>query len=259
MQRRAAMTKYFFVSDVHSYCDRLIAALDAAGFEPTNPHHVLVVLGDVFDRGRQSWKTYQFLKELPYKILIRGNHEDLLVDMINRGFVDDVIDIPNGTADTCLQLATEDRLTSYKWLKERGSSRVVDILVDESINEVCKWIDEEFVDYIEFSNLIGIHSCVPLDKGDYVMRPKARWGNPYLDRDAGKWRITGHWFARRHWESDGVPWMKDETYVSEDRRLIGVDSCVMLSSKINVFVYETNELPILGKSYNQWLEGDHDN
>ena len=248
------MTKYFFVSDIHSYYDRLIAALDAAGFESTNPNHVLVVLGDVFDRGQQSWKTYQFLKKLSRKILIRGNHEDLLVDMINRGAVNDLIDIHNGTADTYLQLATEDRLTSYKWLEESGASRVNDILTNENVNEVCRWIDEEFIDYIEFSNLIGVHSCIPLDKGDYVMWLKARSHNPYADRDVGKWRITGHWFARRHWESDGVPWMKDETYISEDRRLIGIDSCVMLSGRINVFVYETDEKPILGKSYNEWVE-----
>ena len=248
------MTKYFFVSDIHSYCDRLIAALDAAGFESTNPNHVLVVLGDVFDRGQQSWKTYQFLKKLPRKILIRGNHEDLLVDMINRGAVNDLIDIHNGTADTCLQLATEDVLDSYTAEDAAGNNRVITMFKDKRVAEVCKWINEEFIDYIEFSNLIGVHSCIPLDKDDYVMWLKARWPNPYTDRDAGKWRITGHWFARRHWEGDGVPWMKDETYISEDRRLIGIDSCVMLSGRINVFVYETDEKPILGKSYNAWMK-----
>lgn len=246
------MTRYFFVSDIHSYYSQLIAALEAVGFEPMNEKHVLVVLGDVFDRGRQSWRTYQFLKHLPNKILVRGNHEDLLIDMVKRGFVHQACDIKNGTADTCLQLATEDVLTTYVMDNFRETATM---FTDPRVIEVCQWINEEFVDFIEFSDLIGVHAGIPLHKDDYVGWPKVRWCDPYIDRDVGKWRITGHWFAAHHWKRDGIPWMQDQTYISKSRRLIGIDSCVMLSGRINVFVYETDEKPILGKSYNEWMEG----
>ena len=54
--------KYFVVSDIHSFCRELKKGLKQAGFDKENPDHVLIVCGDIFDRGHQTLQTYKFLK-----------------------------------------------------------------------------------------------------------------------------------------------------------------------------------------------------
>ena len=78
--------KYFVVSDIHSFFDEFKKAIDEAGFDPKNENHTLVICGDLFDRGRQPIELIRYLNhEVPRKILIRVNHEDLFEDMCRRG------------------------------------------------------------------------------------------------------------------------------------------------------------------------------
>ena len=80
------MAKFFVVSDIHSFYTPLKKALDGAGFDPDNEDHWLVVCGDAFDRGRESFEVLRFLMGLERKILIRGNHDDLLEECCLRGY-----------------------------------------------------------------------------------------------------------------------------------------------------------------------------
>ena len=72
--------RFFVVSDIHSFYEPLIKALDGAGFDASNPDHWLVVCGDCFDRGPDSGLVLQFLMTLERKILIKGNHDSFLKD-----------------------------------------------------------------------------------------------------------------------------------------------------------------------------------
>ena len=76
------MMKYYIFGDAHGYFDILKKALDDAGFDRNNPEHFLVSLGDLLDRGKQPRECLQFVNSLERKILIRGNHEDLMEEMI---------------------------------------------------------------------------------------------------------------------------------------------------------------------------------
>ena len=78
--------KYFVVSDVHSFYDEMVAALTSVGFDYNNPDHILVSCGDLLDRGNKTLETLKYVNGLPKerKILIRGNHEDLLTECIKR-------------------------------------------------------------------------------------------------------------------------------------------------------------------------------
>lgn len=52
----------------------------------TEPHK-LIICGDLFDRGKQSKKLQEFVIDFLQKdevILIRGNHEDLLKDLVDK-------------------------------------------------------------------------------------------------------------------------------------------------------------------------------
>ena len=79
------MLKYFAVSDIHSYYQPLLDALAQKGFNLKDNNHKLIVCGDAFDRGDDTVKVFEFLKELANAnrlIYIQGNHEDLLFDCL---------------------------------------------------------------------------------------------------------------------------------------------------------------------------------
>ena len=77
--------KYFLFSDVHGEYDALITSLEAAGFDLSNKEHMLVGLGDYFDRGSQNEMVLVFLKtmlDMGRIKLIRGNHDDMLLNFL---------------------------------------------------------------------------------------------------------------------------------------------------------------------------------
>jgi serine/threonine protein phosphatase 1 len=100
------MKKYFVVADVHSFYDEMIDALMHAGFEVNNPEHIVICCGDMMDRGNKSREMLDFFYDLHKSdraILIRGNHEDLFEEMIERG-IPLRHDESNGTVKTLANL-----------------------------------------------------------------------------------------------------------------------------------------------------------
>ena len=100
--------KYYVAADVHGFYTILHDTLEREGcFSDPEPHR-LILLGDCFDRGGEAEEMQRFLLELLEKdelILIRGNHEDLFVDLVT---VDRGLPVrhhvSNGTYGTALQL-----------------------------------------------------------------------------------------------------------------------------------------------------------
>ena len=81
------LRKLFVVSDIHGHFTLLKEALDRAGFDKDNEKHLLICCGDYFDRGEENLEVLKFLERLKNKVLIRGNHEDLLVKLLDTGQV----------------------------------------------------------------------------------------------------------------------------------------------------------------------------
>lgn len=109
------MKKYFIVSDIHSFYQALMKALNDKSFSVNDPSHILVLLGDAFDRGPDTQVLAEFLlnlNDMNCLIFVKGNHESLLSRLLMqlaRG--DDPVDIAmsyhaiNGTWQTALDLA----------------------------------------------------------------------------------------------------------------------------------------------------------
>ena len=68
--------KYFVFSDIHGEYISLVDTLSKAGFEPDNPKHILICIGDGFDRGPDSRAIYELFVNCPRHIYVRGNHDN---------------------------------------------------------------------------------------------------------------------------------------------------------------------------------------
>ena len=62
------MKTYFVCSDIHGFYKEWMKSLKEAGFNKNNPEHILIVLGDIFDRGNEPWKVYKFLTSQSKKL-----------------------------------------------------------------------------------------------------------------------------------------------------------------------------------------------
>jgi len=193
---------YFCMSDIHSFYDEMMDALNKAGFDPSNKRHVLLIIGDIFDRGKKPLEIYNFLKSLPrdQRILIRGNHESLLKELVSKNFPESH-DFHNGTVDTLYYLNGMLDSRQYKtWINGRIEKPINELKkkygkIDESnfmefyeekskivnkfsaasvkrfrkaahskiVKEIIEWIDsDEWVDYYELDKYIFVHSFIPL-------------------------------------------------------------------------------------------------
>ena len=249
------MPKFFIVSDVHGFYDEMKLALHEAGFDPKNEEHWLVGCGDYLDRGRQPQQVINYLMSLPRKILVKGNHEDLLLDCINRGYPL-AHDLSNGTAQTIIDLAP--------------NTEKFNVACAVTYDKVEDFIDG-MVNYFELKNHIFVHSWIPLISKDglpaYYTRDRqfefnpnwraatskewddSRWGNPFELAEQGllpdKTVVFGHYhtsYARSKYE--GAPeWGESADFsIYRGNGYIGIDGCCAYSGKVNVLVLEDDFL-----------------
>lgn len=246
------MKKYFVITDIHSFYDYMIGALSKAGFDVSNKDHILISCGDLLDRGEQSLECLKFINSIPddRKILIRGNHEDLLEDVFKR---EEFLyhDLSNGTLNTVYQLAGMDLSL---WTKESDLEAIK--LAQE--NPEYKKYKKSLIDYYELDNFIFVHSWIPKKTdwkaGDWE---EARWGNPFESWrrglfPEGKTIVCGHWHTSWAWKNikekfEEWPKMNKELFINSfqpfiDTGIIALDSCIAYSGICNCLKIEKNNI-----------------
>lgn len=225
--------KYFIVSDIHSFYTPLRDALKRKKFDLKNPKHVLVVAGDIFDRGDETMKLFKFLKLIPEGrlILIRGNHEYLYEELLNK-YRPDQHDISNGTVKTFCQIAGVNKktikLTEWREIIEKVRN-----------SEVTQFIRGIKTYYFEVGDYIITHSCLPVNYANNTAIYswyRAIWNNPYLaDEIPGKTVIFGHWRT-----SEGPLYtegkLKGNIFYGKGK--IGIDAGVKIDSKTGKLTHE---------------------
>lgn len=169
------MKTYFAISDVHSCFKPMKAALWAAGFRRTNKDHILIVCGDLFDRGDDTMQVYRYIKSLPKsrRILIRGNHE-LLYKMLLRKSFPDSYDFANGTVKTFCAVAgmSEEMLSARHWYKAgvdgyEAYNRIIEswetIRKEVKASDLTKFVFSaaDWRDYFELGKYVFVHSFIP--------------------------------------------------------------------------------------------------
>ncbi len=266
------MKTYFIVTDVHSFYSKMIKALTDAGYDKDNPDHIFVSLGDLFDRGDESYEMLMFVNSIPgdRKILIRGNHEDCLEDALVRHSFR-TYDYHNQT----------DKTVKAFYQHEHPDENLDLVPTFDICEWVLKW--EPYKQYIseleEYavinSQYVLVHGWLPywindfkaLELADRADWRDARWTNGMKDwhnghKIKGYTVVCGHWhtsYGHCKYHHDGVQFI-DPEYDYEafgitpyenfdpfvDDGIIALDACTAYSGQVNTMVVnENNEKPLL--------------
>lgn len=238
--------KYFVCADIHGFYDEWIKALKEKQFDINNPSHMMIICGDLFDRGHQPKEIIDFVLSHKDKIiLIKGNHEDLMEEMIARN-KNNVTDISNGTTGTIIDLYPEWQVTEFDLEKIAKETRLNEVFA------LCK-------DYYETKHYIFVHGWIPIIENCYLYdadwrnaRPerwnKARWTNAvdmfeYEIYEPNKTIVCGHWHCSALWHK-AYPNKYEEFGPNENfepfitKQMIALDACTVHTHKVNVIVLE---------------------
>ena len=235
------MRKLFVVSDIHGHYTLLKEALDKAGFDKNNENHWLVCCGDYFDRGSENAEVLTFFERLSRKVLLRGNHEDMLLKLLQTGKL-----LPhhyiNGTVSTLRSFFGKYFIDpADDTIDFSGKTRIVD--------RVCEFI-EETVDYYETEHFVFVHGWLPENCETEAARQNAgsaawekarwtKWTEKYTGQRplADKTLICGHMptFFASAFDSTRKENAADIFY---GNGMIAIDAGTYDSRQINVLLLE---------------------
>lgn len=235
------MKKLFVVSDIHGHYTLLKAALDKAGFDKDNPGHLLICCGDYFDRGDENMEVLKFFERLKHKVLLRGNHEDMLQNLLQTGKLQRHHYI-NGTISTLRNI-----FGKYSIDTENDN---IDFSGKTSITKrLCEFI-EETVDYYETEKYVFVHGWMPENALTPEARKKAgqeawekarwvRWNEQYVGLRPleDKILVCGHvptWYANALDPSRG----KNCFDIFHGNGIIAIDAGTADTKQVNVLVLD---------------------
>ena len=234
--------KIFALSDVHGFFTPMKVALDEAGFNPDDASHLLVFCGDMFDRGSENLLVYRYLSELKNKILIRGNHDERLIRVLQARQLE-YYDVHNKTDKTLIEFfgggCVDENLRLH--------------ISDEGLAEELIEIYRLERDYFEFGDYIFTHGWLPIEVyggtpyliENWSYAPEEKWSSArwlewqqmYSKRETtlipGKTIVCGH-------RPSAFGYMFDHSRVGDDYGIfigdgmIAIDGWTVRSGKVNV-------------------------
>lgn len=236
------MKKLFVVSDIHGHYTLMKEALDQAGFDKEDPNHLLICCGDYFDRGTENVQVLRFFERIKHKVLLRGNHEDMLLKLLKNGKL-----LPhhymNGTLNTVWNFFGKYAIDPERDVIDfSGKTGTVDRLIS---------FIEETVDYYETDKYVFLHGWLPhggeteagrreADKAAWADARWWRWNMEYTGERPlpDKTVVCGHvptWYAKT-FKKD----RKENDYnIFYGNGLIAIDAGTASSRQVNVLVLET--------------------
>lgn len=239
--------KLFAISDIHGHATILKHALQNAGFDPKDPSHLLICCGDCFDRGVENRAVLEYLQKIPNKVLIRGNHEDMLENAMERGSISSV-EVRNGTVNTIEEFFGADSISANGKLSP-----------DPAIRAQLERFIHSMVDYFETEHYVFTHGWIPLhyEWGEFRIRKDWRtaslsawerarftgWNQTYQQKMTlpDKTIVCGHRGAYygNQFDPDRSPHCHDPFY---GKQVIAIDGLTIVSGQVNVLVVE-DEIP----------------
>lgn len=260
--------RYYVVTDIHGYFNQMKDALKRKGYFDDKKPHKLIICGDLFDRGSQVKELEKFVLDLIKKdeiILIRGNHEDLMVDLVKniRDYIPSAENTHHGSNGTYKTALTMTKMNKHdvEYHPEEFQRRMYETPFFKTILPACK-------NYFETENYVFVHGWVPCNEMKYAsfggqsaytpmgnwrgasLRAweRARWANGMAAAkcgvvdDQGKTIVCGHFrTAWGHSVIEGVGESYGEfgeysPYYNEG--IIALDACTAFSKFVNCIVID---------------------
>jgi len=254
------MKEIYTVSDLHGHYGIFKRDLKEAGYDENNENHLLVVCGDIFDRGRENLEVYEYLKHLTdvgKAVVIAGNHNLFITQYLDGTNVSPFNYMRNGTnetlADFLHQTAPFETWCLLNNIEEPtyGNFATWIEIARNEINleypELLPWL-KSLPRYYETDNHIFAHASIDLDVEDWHYPHCERHG--LLDWDAldfddgnfikkhnhtGKTIIVGHFSVAHLRQMHSLGDYDDYSILKTDDNKVFIDGCAVLSKKINVF------------------------
>ena len=162
------------IGDIHGCSGALRLLL--AKIMPDEKADRLILLGDLFDRGPDSWGVFQMVRELADRfgdrfVLLRGNHDDYLLP-------------PKLSISMRLVWERVGRGTTVKSFKAHG----------EKMEDTAVWIGEHVVPFYRGEGFQCVHAGLkvdPIEMNDYYTMIHDH-GVAMENRYAGPLTIVGH-------------------------------------------------------------------
>lgn len=256
--------KYYVVSDVHGFYSQLERALTDKGYFEDSEPHKLIICGDLLDRGKEVGRLQDFIIGLMARdevILIRGNHEDLMLEMLEN-FYTYLPQLPythhaaNGTFDTAYRLSGMNR-HEIEFYPNKFINRV-------RLSPYIKKIIPAMRDFYETENYVFVHGWIPCrstayKNGEKTYSPienwreaareewaKARWHNGMAAWKCGvradKTVVCGHFHTS--WghsviEGRGSEWGVDSDFSPfYGDGIIAIDGATAFTKNVNCIIIE---------------------
>ncbi len=112
------MSQTFVLGDIHGNYSGLVQCLEQSKFDIENDE--LIILGDVIDRGDDSFRCVELLLKIKDLILIRGSHEIFILDRIKTNIAS-LTWLVNGGDKTLQSYGIED---TYKFEQISKGTRI---------------------------------------------------------------------------------------------------------------------------------------
>lgn len=182
---------YYVISDIHSHYNAMVTALLKSGYNSENPNHHLIVIGDLFDRGKQATEVLEFLYQLNLEekaTIILGNHDTFLLDFLE-GKHDRVhFNIKYNGFGTTLKYLSGIKPDEHNLEKIKNK-------IDEEYSFLRNWLNT-FPLYLEIGDYIFVHGGIDGSMLDWKTMSSKKdfiWSREYdLPRVEGKTVVAGH-------------------------------------------------------------------
>lgn len=257
--------KYFVFSDIHGCYNELIKSLEKSGYDCNNCNHKLVFLGDAFDKNKDDYKTYLFLKNNIKNnklIWILGNHDLYLLNVlkdkkINKFCYTTVVNLAKGlnenihNIDDCINELIKDGLLSLlsdhtQYYLETNQYVLTHAFIPFNQKELKYDPNWRNSSIDKWSTAINNMKGFKLAIVDKILVPNktlvlghigAYYGNltklhPEIEIDSDEFKKYGKMLMRN--SKKHIKYF--ETFISE--RVIGIDSRCFETGFVNIFVFE---------------------